>query len=132
MAVKKINLLLQLAGISPIVITLDAGNILAAAGAKAPGYVLERALVCFGEEKADDVRMFLAVRPHDVSRAVGGAVLADNDLDGKRSPLHEYAIDRLCDELLMVIGDEENADFRSHDTDTIETAGVLTRLQCRT
>src|ERR1035441_7107123 len=62
--------------------------------------------------RSDDLGILLAVFPHDFPRAIGRAIIPDDQLERKIGLLHEDALKGLGDEFLMVIRDHENADLQ--------------------
>ena len=103
---------LQLPGIRPIIVAFQQRQIPATGSQEDLAEILFCADVALPQVSADDLGILLAIFPHDFPRAIGRAIISDDQLERKIGLLHEDALKGLGDEFLMVIRDHENAELR--------------------
>ena len=109
--VKVSSLFLQFERIRPEIVSLEDGEVLSSALRERGKEVGSHAQVLLARQQTHYFRMLLLVCLANGARAVGGAVFADDKFVGEINLLGQDAVDRLSDELLLVIGDHQDAHF---------------------
>ena len=115
MALQKVHLALELGHIRPAVVPLAEGGILAPGVGEEDLVVDVPALgvqVLLEVKAAYLVGVLRFVLPDDGGGAVGGDVVADQDLIGKIRLLAHHAVQGLADIVLVIVG---GAEHRDHD-----------------
>ena len=98
----------QLVVACPVVVSVEQRDVSAAGGAEPACDDLVGVKVPLGEEETDEVRVAVRVPLNDLACGVGRAVLRDQDFVGLWELLRERAVERLPNELRMVVGDDEH------------------------
>ena len=110
---QKVHLPLELCRFRPVVVPFAQGDILPAGlGVE----YLQTQILALGIEVhrlvkgADQVGILRFIFTHDLRRTVGGGVVIDEDLDGEVHFLHEEALQRVAEIILMIIGQTADRD----------------------
>ena len=107
MSLQKIHLPLELHGIRPVIVPFAQGDILAA---RLGIQHLQTQILPLGIEihglikGTDQLGIFCGVFAHDLRRRVGRGVVVDENLNGEVHLLHEKALQRVAEVILMIIG----------------------------
>jgi len=116
MRVEELDLTLKLVRVRPVVVAVQTGDVLAPAGQKRLGQVPHQPQVVLAEQRANAIRIPVAVTADHRTRGIGGAVLSDDDLEVEIRRLRQRPLDGLADDLFLVVSADQDAGF--HDLTT--------------
>ncbi len=114
MPFEEIHLLLQLAGVGPVVVALAIGDVLAGRAGEQPRAERhsEAELVLRLVDRFDDAGIARRVIGDDRGGGVGRGVVVDDHLEGEIRFLLEKALQRLPNEGRMIVGEADDAQQR--------------------